>query len=57
MGELLYSAICQGDQIIRRGKILLFQKFCMPSRMNQGLLLRKESSLYPIAEYHQISTR
>ena len=54
MGEVLYSAICQGDQTIRRGKILLFLKFCMPSRMNQGMLLRQESLLYPIAQYHQI---
>ena len=53
MGEILYSAISQGDQTILRGKIFLFLKFCMPSRMNQGLLLRQESSLYPIAEYHQ----
>ena len=54
MGEVLYSAFCQGDQTIRWGKIFLFLKFCLPSRMNQGLLLRQESSLYPIAEYHQI---
>ena len=54
MGEVLYSAICQGDQTIPRGKILLFLTFCMPSKMNQGLLLRQENSLYPIAEYHQI---
>ena len=54
MWEVVCSAFCQGDQTIRRGKILLFLKFCMPSRMNQGLLLRQESSLYPIAEYHQI---
>ena len=54
MGEVLYSAFCQGDQTIRRGKILLFLKFCMPSRMNQGLLLRQERSIYPLAEHHQI---
>ena len=51
MGGFLYSAFCQGDQTIRRGKTFLFLKFCMPSRMNQDLLLRQESSLFPIAEY------
>ena len=54
MGKVPFSAFCHGDQTIRRGKILLFLTFCMPSRMNQGLLLRQESSLHPIAEYHQI---
>ena len=54
MGEVLYSAFRQGDQTIHRGKIILSLKFCMPSRMNQGLLLRQEILLYPIAEYHQI---
>ena len=54
MREVLYSAFCQGDQTIRTGKILLFLKFCMPSKVNQGLLLRQESSLYPRAEYHKI---
>ena len=29
MGEVLYSAFCQGDQTIRRGKIFLFLKFCI----------------------------
>ena len=53
MGEILCSAFCQGDQTILRGKIFLFLKFCMPPRMNQGLLLRQESSLYRTAEYHQ----
>ena len=53
MGEVLYSAFCHGDQTIRRRKSLLFPKFCKPSRMNQRLLLRQESSLYPKAEYHQ----
>ena len=53
MGEVLYSAICQGDQNIRGGKIVLFLKFCLPPRLNQGSLFRQESSLYPIAEYHQ----
>ena len=51
MGEVLYSTFCQGDQTFRRGKIFSFLKFCMPSRMNQGLLLRQKSSLYPKAEY------
>ena len=54
MAEVLYSAFCQGNQTIRSGKIVLFLKFFIPSRMNQGLLLRQESSLYPIAEYHKI---
>ena len=27
MGEVLYSAFCQGDQTIRRGKVFLFLKF------------------------------
>ena len=49
MGEVLCYAFCQGDQTIRRGKIVLFLKFGMPSRLNQVLLLRQESSLYPIA--------
>ena len=53
MGEVLYSAVCPGDQTIRRRKLLSFLKFFMPSNMNQGLVLRQESSLYPIAEYHQ----
>ena len=50
----MYSAFCQADQTIRRGKIFLFPKFCMLSKMNQGLLLRQESSVNPIAECHQI---
>ena len=54
MGEVLYTAFCQGDQTIRRGKIFLFLKFCMLPRMNQDLLRHQESSLYPIAEYHQL---
>ena len=45
MGEVSSSAFCRGDQIIRRGKILLLLKFCMPSRMIQALLLRQENSL------------
>ena len=57
MGEVLYFAFCQGDQTFRRRKIFLFLKFCILSRMIQGLLLRQESSLYPIAECHQIWTR
>ena len=54
MEEVLSYALCQDDQTIRTGKILLLLKFCMPSRMNQSLLLRQESSINPIAEYHQI---
>ena len=54
MGEVLYSAFFQGDQIIRRGKNLFFLKFCMPSRLNQGLMLRQESSLYPLVKYHLV---
>ena len=38
MGEVPYSAFCQGDQTIHRGKILLFLKFYVPSGLNQGLL-------------------
>ena len=44
MVEVLCSAFSEGDQTISRGKIFLFLKICMPSRMNQGLLLRQESS-------------
>ena len=57
MGEILHCAFCQGDQTIRMGKTLLFPKFCMPSKMNQDLMLHQETLLYPIAEYHQIWTR
>ena len=53
MGELLYSASSQGDQTLHRGKIVWFLKSFIFSRMNQGFLLRQESSLFPKVEYQQ----
>ena len=54
IAEALPSALCQGDQDIREGRIFLFLKFCMPSRMNPDLLLRQEISMDPKTETHQI---
>ena len=42
-GEVEYSAFCQGDQTIRRGKMFL-SNFCTLSRMNKDSLLRHERS-------------
>ena len=55
-GGVLYSVFCQVDQTVRRGRIVLFLKFFMPPGMFRDLLLRRESSIDPIAEYHQIRT-
>ena len=57
MGEVLYSAFCQGNQTLCSGKILLFLKFWRPSRLNQDVLLHLENSLVPVTEYHHFWTR
>ena len=51
--EVLCTAFCTGDWTIPRGRIFLFPMLCMLWRMNQDLLLQRESSWYPGVECHQ----
>ena len=51
MEDVLYAAFFHGDQTVRSGRVFVFLMFCVPSRVNQDLLLSQESALSAIIEH------